>query len=232
MAGEFDFSGTAEDLTPSEGGNQPTIPYIGKAQLIDVNLEDPSKKEGKSFEVIQFHFKLLEGDQAGTVHRHIEWPPSNQSQASNTFKRIGHILSQFVAGDKEAAKEKAAKALASSSWDELRKKTDALFNKQLGKDKYTAKDDLKIKLIGSVQTQGRKAGSLNFGFPGYLGFITDSRSDTKLTFSVQEVQNNAIYLKALTSAPDNAAAKAGGSAEAPEVSLGEEGEEDEGPMLF
>lgn len=220
------FGGKPEDLIPSEGGNQPTLPYIGRARLIDVNRENPSKKEGKqAYDVVQFHFEILDGEEKGTVYRHVEFEPSDDNQAENTWKRCSHILAQFIPGDKEEARVKAASAFQAESWQEFCGKVDALFNQNLKKERYSAKDDLVIKLLGQIQSQGKNKGKPKFGFPGYIGFVGDKRSEKPLSWSMREAQDNAEYLNFRNAKPDsmnNRDSGGGSSATAPAGTKGAE----------
>lgn len=233
----YSFSGTAEDLTPSEGGNQPTQPYIGPARLVAVNLDSPTQAEGKpEYDVIQFHFELLDGDEKETVYRHIEWEPNSQDKATNAFRRVGHILSQFIPGDKEEAKEKSAKVLASEDWETFRQKVDKIFNEKMGEEKFKKKK-LIIKLVGEVIKQGSKAGDTRFGFTNYLGFIGDERSEKSPTFGPNERQNNAEYQRALEGAPQPVGGSSAGSTGQDDdlgvsIDVGEEEEDDDDILEF
>lgn len=210
---DFVFGGdqvTADDLTPSDS-NYARMPYIGLATLNDVNGDSPSKKEGKeNMEAIQFNFTLKEGDEAGATYRKVEFPPASQDQANSMTKRVAHILAQFIKGDKEEAKRKAIKAIDAPNWNEFKKKVLEVFNEKLTKEKYSAKDDLTIKLCGWIIEQGKNAGKPDFGFTGYIGFAADKRSDKMPFFGTQESQKNQAYVDAITSIASSTR-KTGGS---------------------
>lgn len=189
-----------------ESSSGPLHPYVGKARLVDVNLDNPSRKDdAPSFDVIQFHFLLEEGDEAGMTFRHIEWDPQNdESKAENLANRVAHILANFVPiADKEKAKDWAEANAVGETWDDFRETVYQIFNEKIGKAKYSAKDDLTIKILGSVPTQGKKAGKPKLAMPGYVGFVSDSRSKSQVAFSADEMQDNAKYEAALRRSPDD-----------------------------
>ena len=198
------FKANRAKLDESQSG--PLHPYVGKARLVEVNLESPSKKDdAPDYNVIQFHFLLEEGEEAGKTYRHIEWDPQGDaSKAENLANRVAHIASNFVpVADKEKAKDWAEANLVGETWDEYRETVNRIFNEKIGKDKYAGKDDIQIKILGSVPTVGKNANKPRLAMPGYVGFISDSRSKSQISFSADEMQDNAKYEAALRRSPDD-----------------------------
>lgn len=196
------FDITGDDLKVTEQAPEPKRPYAGKMTLIEVNRNNPSRQEGKSYDVVQFHFRIDEGEEAGKIYRHIEWDPirddrndeENAKKAKNLAKRVAFMMAYFIDGDREEAKAKAAQVLSGlKSWKEFTAKTHAAFE-SLG---YAKKDDLRGKILGSVYM-----GRPSLGFPNYLGFLSDSRSDFPVDFTNKETQQNAEYLMQLGATPD------------------------------
>jgi hypothetical protein len=188
-------------------------PFIDKAVLTDVNLDSPSKKEGKNFEVIQFVYEATSGDHAGLQYRHIEWDPNKegrdeeavQKKAASIAKRVGHLCSYYVpdsvAKTRDEKKAWVADNIAGETWNEYRKNVYDFFNK-VKKEKYSKKE-VTIKIVGFITAFGPKKGTPDSGFPNYPPFIADETSAAPLVFDDKERAQNALYLRKISASPQD-----------------------------
>lgn len=198
------FKANRAKLDESQSG--PLHPYVGRAHLVEVNLDSPSKKDGApDYDVIQFLFRLEEGEEKGTTYRHIEWDPQGDaSKAENLANRVAHIATNFLPMvDKEKAKDWAEANITGETWAEYRERVNEIFNEKITPAKYMAKNDIRIKILGSVPTVGKNANKPRLSMPGYVGFISDGRSKAQVAFSADEMQDNAKYEAALRRSPDD-----------------------------
>lgn len=200
--------GIYKATVPQEQQTRIGTPYLGGAELLNVA---PASADNGSWEALDFTFRATEGDQKGAVYNHREFSvdendPKAQSKGENLVARLVYILSYFTTGDRAAKMEEIAAAINGAlakdeSFDNLRN-TVIKIAESLN---YTAKTDLRMKLVGNVYR-----GKANVGFTGYIGFLADDRSEGPFNFGPNEVQQNAKY-SAFRSTPSTDAGEVGGT---------------------
>lgn len=206
------FGVKASDLEVTSRGIP--APYLGGLKLVDVNKDNPSKKEGaKEFVVLQFVFEATdEGPAKGARFTHIEWDPDNgyvkgedlEKRNISASKRIGHIVEQFVpVEDKQKAKAFVESKLNGETWAQYVDVVFDVMDKKIGKKVYSAKEDLKGKILGWLVTRGENKGKPKTGFPGYIGFLSDDRSKQPVSFGPDEIEANQKYLKKINQSSDD-----------------------------
>ena len=183
---DLSFDLTAKDLEPSNLSPILDIPIIAKFMLI--GYESHLVKE--QYEVFDLSFECMSGEKKGFEFRHriFEFSENETSdkpveeQRNNWGKHIAYILSYFI-------NEKNALTILNESndWNQLR----ANIQKALEHEKLQAwkKKVIMGKVLGFVTTKGQAV----LGFPRYLGFIADDKSEKPLAFSRRERQENARY---------------------------------------
>ena len=190
MTQTLNFNLSPQDL---EANTLPPIlshPTIAKAQLMSVQVETIKGKNDTEYDVIDFSFKLLEGDFTGNEFRHrvfgyterenSEDPAKDQE---NWGKRLAYVLNYFI-GETNALKIMNA---ADNTWDKIRENVEKAFATESLKE--WREKIVRIK-VGGYKT---RAGKAVLGFALYLGFISDAESDAQVTFSKRELQQNAQY---------------------------------------
>lgn len=202
---KWNFGTSIEELEAKERPPSLNEPYLGPARLLDVRRDEDFA--GKGFDVMLFEFELLGEGHKGQRHTHIEWSPKetdSESKVENLHLRLFTIAKYFC---KPEAVEKAMNVQTDDVdvlWDKMTKNIQTLFDKYL-KDEYKTtkdKDDLQIKVVGSVYDTQDGERKSKLAFTNYLGFMSDSESASAVTFSNKEKESNAEYLEFRNAEPD------------------------------
>ena len=183
---DLSFDLTAKDLEPSSLSPILDIPLIAKFMLI--GYESHLVKE--KYEVFDLSFLCKSGEKKGFEFRHrifdfsenVNSEKTVDEQRTNWGKHIAYILSYFI------NEKNALKILnESADWDQLR----ANIQKALEHEKLQAwkKKVVMLKILGFVNNKNQAV----LGFPRYLGFIADDKSEKPLSFSKRERTENAHY---------------------------------------
>ncbi len=190
MSKELNFNLSPSDL---EANSLPPIlshPTISKASLVSVQVETIKGKNDTEYEVIDFNFKILDGDYKGNEFRHrvfgyterkgSEDPTKDQN---NWGKRLCYVMNYFI-GESNALKIMNA---SDNTWEKIR----ANVNKAFTADALIGWKEKVVRIkVGGYKTRSGKA---VLGFALYLGFISDAESEAQVSFSKRELQQNAQY---------------------------------------
>lgn len=198
--GSFSFK-SEEDVQSS--GNAPflTMPYLGKARLVDVYSETIEGKDGTEYpNVLQFRFKTFGKDiQGNDVKGHViektEFPPredDDPDKVDNKRKRVGYIMKYFIPMEEIVGQEKGIDA---DNWEQ--------FVQEVIK-RFEAHDDydevpIKIKVPANIYQ-----GEANLQIPNYKGFIQGKDSEEAISFTSNEMKDNKEYVQ-LQTEPDEGA---------------------------
>lgn len=223
MSEKLSFKLTSSDL---EANSLPPIlnkPTIAKAKLASVLVDDIKGRNDEVYNVIDFNFKILDGEHTGHEFRHrvFGYKPYAEStdqakDQENWGKRLAYVLTYFI-GEKNAL---AIMNADDNDWDQIRENVDRAFKAEKLKG---WKDKIVRIKVGGYKT---RAGKAVLGFPLYLGFISDSESKVQVTFSKRELQQNAEYqaaydreISATSSATLNGEATGEGATATPETGM-------------
>ena len=190
MSEKLSFKLSSADLEANSLPPILNIPTIAKAKLASVSVDDIKGRNDEQYGVIDFTFKLLDGEFAGHEFRHrvfgykpYEDSTDQDKDQQNWMKRLAFVLSFFI-GEKNAL---AILNADDNDWDQIRENVDRAFKSE--KLASWKEKIVKIK-VGGYKT---RAGRAVLGFSLYLGFISDSESKVQVSFSKRELQQNAEY---------------------------------------
>lgn len=175
------------DVNTVDSNQLPTLsePYVGPAAMIDYQNVFIKNDGTVLSDTLVFQFKLPNN----LFFTHLEFSPredEEQSKMANRLSRVAHILSRYH--DKEKIVDAINKC---DDWKGVVAVADKVLS-STGREKRV----VNIKVLGQLNLEGKP----QLRFPGYVGFIADQ--DHPLSFSPKERENNAQYMRAITSAPD------------------------------
>jgi hypothetical protein len=179
-----------DSSSPFEGGgsyNGVSDPYIGPARLTAVQIAEINDKQN-----LEFVFECTDEAHAGQTHSHIIWEPepghpqfNEERFKKNTGKFLLHMLYRFSNEETEEDRQLwARKHIVANGWLPLCRQVIAA----LESVNYTEKEDLEIKIPGSVYK-----GKARLKIPPWP-FTIDSRSNSVLRWSKKELIQNQEYL--------------------------------------
>lgn len=190
MTTALNFNLSPADL---EANTLPPIlshPTIAKSQLMSVQVETVKGKNDTEYDVVDFNFKFLEGDFKGNEFRHRvfgyterEGSDDPEKDQKNWGKRLAYVMNYFI-GEVNSLKIMNAD---DNTWDKIRVNIEKAFSAEALKG---WRDKIVNIKVGGYKT---KAGKAVLGFPLYLGFISDAESESQVSFSKRELQQNAQY---------------------------------------
>ena len=184
---------SAKAGTNYDGINIPTLPpgIYNNCKLIDIKKDTSTPKDGGTGTKILTW--TVEAPGHG-LHQHTEWDikaddPKLQQKSDNMVTRLGHLLRQFgIPQTTLDAMPQFADFESYCNW----------VIATLGQSHQGVTFDFKV--VGNVYS-----GKATSDIPGYIPYMASGKGGTKvgsLSFSANEVSQNAAYAKATNATPD------------------------------